>query len=549
MRLVLRLIPLATGIALTMTTGTAQQAGNPLAIRALAPQDLRTWDSFVTSSVRSGELRLLSARVDPALPNRSIERFQQFENGVRVWGADVVRDSETGMAQAIFGEVAQNLSLSTTPALSTEQGRDLLLASAGPSAVLLRQPELVILRTDSGEYRLTYTAVVSSGETAPARVFLDASSGAELLRISEIRTQAEVVTGQGVLGDRKKISTFKEGDTYFADDRLRPPSLLTFDMKGNLTRTRAVVELGLPPLPSDRASEGDKDWANVAQVDAHVHVGWTYDYYFKRFGRRGLDDRDRPIRIVTNAVSQIGALTLPDSLLEWAVNAFWCDSCGPDGTIFFGNGIPEGVTFGGQRITYLSGALDIAAHELTHAVGTSTSNLIYRNESGALDESFADIIGTSVEFYFQPAGAGRGRADYIMGEDVIYASASGTHDGLRSMEDPGIFGDPDHYSKRFLGSADNGGVHINAGIPNNAFYLAVEGGTNRTSRLPVQGVGGANREQVEKVFYRAFAFLLPSSATFATARAATIQSARDLYGSGSNVERAITDAWTAVGVN
>jgi len=539
------------GITLTMTPGMAQQPGNTLAIRAVAPQDLRTWDSFVTSSVRTGELRLLSSSVDPALPNRSVERFQQFENGVRIWGADVVRDSDTGIAQAIFGELAQNLSLSTTPALSMEQASGLLLESAGPSAVFLRQPELVIFRTDSGEYRLAYTAVVSSDLGRPARVFLDASSGAELLRVSEIRTQAEVVTGQGVLGDRKKISTFKEGETYFADDRLRPPTLLTFDMKGNLTRTIAVVDFGVPVSPSDRASDGDKDWTNVAQVDAHVHVGWTYDYYFKRFGRRGLDNQNRPIRIVTNAVSQAGALTLPDSLLGWAVNAFWCDTCGPDalGVIFFGNGFPDGVTLGGQRFTYLSGALDIAAHELTHGVTTSTSNLIYQNESGALDESFADIIGTSVEFYFQPPGTGRGRADYLIGEDVIYGVASGTRDGIRSMEDPAAFGDPDHYSRRFRGPEDNGGVHINAGIPNNAFYLAVEGGTNRTSRLSVQGVGAANREQVEKVFYRAFTFLLPSSATFATARAATIQAARDLYGSGSSVERAITEAWTAVGVN
>src|SRR4029450_6763340 len=95
--------------------------------------------------------------------------------------------------------------------------------------------------------------------------------------------------------------------------------------------------------------------------------------------------------------------------------------------------------------------------------------------------------------------------------------------GIRSMENPGLHGDPDHYSRRFLGAADNGGVHINSGIANQAFFLAIEGGTNRTSGLAVQGVGGANREQVEKVFYRAFTQLLPANATFSLARAATIQ--------------------------
>lgn len=116
------------------------------------------------------------------------------------------------------------------------------------------------------------------------------------------------------------------------------------------------------------------------------------------------------------------------------------------------------------------------------------------------------------------------------------------------MADPGALGDPDHYSKRFVGSDDNGGVHINASIVTHAFYLAIEGGTNRTSGLSVQGVGGANREQIEKTFYRAFTQLLPANATFAVARAATIQSAQDLYGGGSAAVRAVTQAWTAVGV-
>ena len=84
---------------------------------------------------------------------------------------------------------------------------------------------------------------------------------------------------------------------------------------------------------------------------------------------------------------------------------------------------------------------------------------------------------------------------------------------------------------------------------NHAFYLAIEGGSNRVSGVTVQGVGAANREQIEKAFYRAFVFLLPASANFSTARAATIQAARDLYGANSAAATAITQAWTAVGVN
>ena len=102
---------------------------------------------------------------------------------------------------------------------------------------------------------------------------------------------------------------------------------------------------------------------------------------------------------------------------------------------------------------------------------------------------------------------------------------------------------------RYTGADDNGGVHINSGIANQAYYLAIEGGTNRTSGLSVQGVGQASRDQMERVFYRAFTQLMPSDSTFATARATTIQAARDLFGVNSNAERAVTQAWTAVGVN
>jgi bacillolysin len=134
-------------------------------------------------------------------------------------------------------------------------------------------------------------------------------------------------------------------------------------------------------------------------------------------------------------------------------------------------------------------------------------------------------------------------ADYLIGEDVIRPG------GIRSMSDPRAFGDPDHYSVRFVGDQDNGGVHVNSAIPNHAFYLAIEGGTNRTSGMTVQGVGSGNREQIERVFYRAITQLLPASATFSMARAATIQAARDLYAGNAAVERAVTEAWSAVGVN
>jgi thermolysin len=440
----------------------------------------------------------------------------------------------------------------TQPTLSPDTARDFLVKNIGGDSTALGAVELVIVRRDNGEHRLSFTGLVSTGTGRVVRSFVDAHTGEEILRHDEIQTQAAVGTGTGVLGDRKKVSSSRQFGTFLTSDLLRPPRLVTYDFRGDLFRAVNVVEFGASLFDSDLASDVDNEWEDPAVVDAHVYTGWTYDYYFRRFARRGLDNNDRPLLVLTNAATQLGALSTPPAFFDYVVNAFWCGTCGPagQGVMFFGNGIPPGffLVSTGQNVTYLAGSIDIVAHELTHGVTDSTSRLIYEGESGALNEAFSDIIGASVEFFYQPAGSGLGQADYLIGEDSFRALRGGSQSGIRSMADPQAYGDPDHYSRRFTGSEDSGGVHINSAIANHAFYLAIEGGTNRTSRIAVQGVGAGNREQIERVFYRAFVFLLPASARFSTARAATIQAARDLYGVGSGAELAVTRAWTAVGV-
>jgi thermolysin len=384
------------------------------------------------------------------------------------------------------------------------------------------------------------------------RVFIDANSRAEILRYSAIETQSAVGTGRGVNGDTKKLAVRQQAGAFLADDQLRPPVLATFDMRGNLNRALDVAFLGSPLFVSDVASDSDNDWNDGPVVDAHAYIGWTYDYYFKRHARRGLDNRDRPLIVLANPVTPQAAVTLPPELLfGFAVNAFWCDTCGPGGVglMFFGNGIPTTFTLGGQNVLPLSASIDIVAHELTHGVTSSSSNLIYQNESGALNEAFSDIMGTAVEFFFQVPGTGIGQADYLLGEDSFRSPGGAGRNGTRALVNPAAYGYPDHYSIRYTGPEDNGGVHVNSTIVSHAFYLAIEGGRNRVSSLNVTGVGAANREQIEKAFYRAFTLLLPASADFSTARAATIQAARDLYGANAVAVTAITQAWAAVGVN
>jgi thermolysin len=503
---------------------------------------LRAWDRTIDRMLSRGELRLRSLREDAVVPGRSHERADQFHRGVRVWGGDVARQLAGGQTVSIFGMIHAGIDIDTNPALTPAEAKTAIERLAAVTVDASRVPELVVLPQTDGEgparYRLAYTGrAFSSGRLR--RYFIDAKSGELVLEVNETKTQA-VGRGHGVLGDEKKISTRSSAGTFQAWDELRPPDVISLDMRGNVARTISIIN-GAPFFPSDAASDTDNDWTDGAVVDAHVYGGWTYDYYFKRHGRSGLDNRNIRILSLVHPVRRQDIFDAPDEIVGlFYLNAAYFG----DGIMMYGEGLPPGLILTtGQYADFFSAALDVVAHELTHGVTDYSSQLIYMNESGALNEAFSDIMAIGAEFFFQEPGGGLRQADYLIGEDAIRPG------GLRSVSNPLSFGDPDHYSRRFIGTDDNGFVHSNSLIAGHAFYLAIEGGTNRTSGLSVQGVGGGNREQMERVFYRAFVELLPASANFSTARAATLQAARDLYGTGSAAERAVGQAWTAVGVN
>lgn len=532
------------GLALTRPALPAQGPPGPLRVQAdeaTSIPELRLWDARIDRWLREGDLRLRRVLEDTLLPGREHERADQYYAGVRVFGGEVVRQRRNGQTVSVFASLYTDIDLDPTPRLSPAEARRLVEARTGVVLGPTRAPELMVLPLDAGGYVLAYR-IRAATPTDLTVSFLNAETGEVVLEYRDLQTQSAVGRGVGVLGDTKKLSVFPQSGQFVTRDRLRPPDILTYDLAGDLRRVIDFLNGRLDLGDSDLAADADNDWNDGAAVDAHAYAGWTYDYYYKRVGRRGLDNRDLGMRSVVHPVRRQDLPTYPSSVVStYFLNAFYAG----DGVMVYGEGLPAGYVLAATRQTvdYFAGALDIVAHELTHGVTDYSSTLIYRNESGALNEAFSDIMGTSVEFFFQPAGSPAREADYLIGEDVIRPG------GIRSMANPAQFGDPDHYRRRYVGTADNGGVHTNSGIANHAFYLAVEGGTNRTSGMRVDGVGSGNREQIEKVFYRAFTLLLPANATFAVARAACEQAARDLYGASSEAFRAVQQAWAAVGVN
>jgi Zn-dependent metalloprotease len=156
-------------------------------------------------------------------------------------------------------------------------------------------------------------------------------------------------------------------------------------------------------------------------------------------------------------------------------------------------------------------------------------------------------MGTAIEFFFLKPGSGPQKGpNFQTGEDIVLRAPG----YIRNLQDPLAAGYPDHYSlRRYIGTdVDDGGVHVNSTIASHAFYLAVAGGTNRTSGITVRGVGMSRMERMERIFYRGFVQLMGPLAQFRDARAATLQAATDLYGQASDERAQVAQAWTAVGV-
>jgi Zn-dependent metalloprotease len=185
-------------------------------------------------------------------------------------------------------------------------------------------------------------------------------------------------------------------------------------------------------------------------------------------------------------------------------------------------------------------ALDVCGHEITHGVTENSAGLNYSYESGALNESFSDIFGTSIENFARPSNW-----NWKIGEDI---TSSGY--GLRSMSNPNNYGNPDTYMGQYwsTGASDNGGVHTNSSVGNFWYYLLVNGGSGTNDISNTYSVQGLGFTVASKIAYRALTVYFTPYTDYAAARAGCVQAAKDLYGDCSNEMVQTMNAWHAVGV-
>ncbi|KOV63051.1 M4 family metallopeptidase [Streptomyces sp. MMG1121] len=270
-------------------------------------------------------------------------------------------------------------------------------------------------------------------------------------------------------------------------------------------------------LPGTQVREEGSEPSQDASVNrAYAGLGATFELYLKAYERDSIDGNGLPLNASVHYETNYD-------------NAFW-------------NG--EQMVFGdgdGEVFTDFTTSVDVIGHELTHGVTQYTANLEYYGQSGALNESVSDVFGSLIKQY--TLGQTADQADWLIGEGLLAPGVHGT--ALRSMKAPGTaYDDPRlgkdpqpatmaHYVQT---NTDNGGVHINSGIPNHAFYLLATALT------------GHAWEKAGQIWYDVLTGgELKTDAQFADFATLTVKAARKRYGTGDELQGA-QKAWEQVGV-
>jgi len=378
---------------------------------------------------------------------------------------------------------------------------------SNPMASYYPKATKVIIRDkENQQYHLSYRFnIYAQQPLSRSEVFVDAQNGSIIYQNNLIQhTDSAGIAATKYSGQKNIIS-----DYYNSSFRLRETGrglgIETYNLN-NSTNYGSAFDF----------TDADNFWNNIntsqdeIATDAHWGMEMTYDFYFQNFNRNSIDG---------NGLKLISYVHYD---LNYA-NAFW------DGQVMtFGDG-------NGSMLPLV--ALDIVGHEITHGLTTYTAHLDYQDESGAMNEAYSDIFGTSIEFFAKPSVA-----NWLMGENIGNA--------FRSMSNPNSYGDPDTYlgQNYYIGTADNGGVHTNCGVLSHCYYLLSEGGSGINDLNNSYSVNGLGIDTAAAIAFRALTVYLTNSSQHIDARFYWLKSATDLYGACSPAVQSVANAFYAVGI-
>ena len=372
--------------------------------------------------------------------------------------------------------------------------------------------ELVYFVSPSDLYRsatLAYrTTIYASKPLSKQAVFVDATLGTvlfseNLLHFKDVKGFANTVYS-GV----QTITTDSSSAGYVLREVGRGNGIETYNLQ-NTTSFSSAVDFTDKNNVWDTINVQKDQYA----VDAHWGAEKTYDYYLEKHARNSIDNKGFKLINMVHYGSSFG-------------NAYW------DGNrMVYGDG--DGVNTKNPLVS-----LDIIGHEITHGLTSNTAKLVLQNESGALNESFSDIFGATIDWYARPD-----KANWKVGDEISPI--------FRSLEDPSSTKHPDTYQGQYwipLNGSDYGGVHSNNGVQNYWYYLLVQGGSGTNDLGKNFSVKGIGIDKAAVIVYRNLTVYMTSLSNFQDARFYSIQAAIDLYGSCSDEVESVTNAWYAVGV-
>lgn len=496
-------------------TAQLSDKGTPLYLSGAMPAVVKDGVSAADLVLRnlSGAYRLSAGTTLETLSSSTDEggrryiKLRQLHRGVPVDGAEIVVQADPGGAvAAVLGELQPELRIDLeAPRLdgATAINRALGGLGAGGRTLVHEAPALLIAAPEAGAApRLSYRALVEY-------------VNAEGLQLEELIVGA---TDGTVIARRTHI--------YHALSR----SL--YDLGGK------CIGLGAMLPGTLKRAEGAAAATDRAINDVYDQQSSTYWFYWHMFGRDSYDDKGAAYKATVHVQFPAGFSCSPN-------NAAWLAA--PYFQMAYGDG-------DNMLLKDLTLGLDVTAHEITHAVTSNSSNLAYSGESGALNEAMSDIMGSGVEAWVTGGGGSAGNpasftatADtWLLGKEVAGPMLKGA---LRFMDNPTKDDQSkDYYPERYTGSGDNGGVHLNSGIPNLVHVLLTDGGKHPRAKTTIE-VKGIGIEKALRIFYLTNSKLLTSTSNFQAARYATAQAAETLYGRCSNEWINTHRAWDAVGAN